>query len=54
MIGGLRPERDRDSHLRHYGGTAAADQAAVGEQHAAAGARRLDRRIHAGSARADH
>jgi hypothetical protein len=43
-----------DRHLRHHGGAAAADQATVGEQHLAAGARRLDRRIHAGSARTDH
>ena len=49
----LRAERDRDRHLRHHGGAAAADQAAVGEQHAAAGARGLDRRIHAGAARSD-
>ena len=47
-------ERDRDRHLRHHGGAAAADQAAVGEQHLRAGARRLDRRIHAGAARSDH
>ena len=49
----LRTERDGDGHLRHHGGAAAADQAAVGEQHAAAGARGLDRRIHAGAARSD-
>ena len=50
----LGAERDRDRHLRHHGGAAAADQAAVGEQHAGARARRLDRRIHAGGAGADH
>ena len=50
----LRAERDRDCHLRHHGGAAAADQAAVGEQHVSAGARGLDRREHAGGAGADH
>ena len=53
VVGRLRAERHRDRHLRHHGGAAAADQAAVGEQDAAAGARGLDRRIHAGAARSD-
>src|ERR1700730_17324798 len=47
-------KRHRHSHLRHHGGAAAADQASVGEQHLRAAARRLDRRIHAGGAGADH
>ena len=50
----LGAERHRDRHLRHHGRAAAADQAAVDQQHAAAGARRLDRGIHAGRAGADH
>ena len=54
MIGRLGAERDGDRHLRHHGGAAAADQAAVGEQHVAAAARRLDRGVHAGGAGADH
>ena len=49
----LRAERDRDRHLRHDGGAAAPDQAAVGEEDAAARAGSLDRRIHAGAARSD-
>ena len=53
MVGRLRAERDRDRHLRHDGGAAAPDQAAVDEKDAAARARRLDRRIHAGAARSD-
>jgi hypothetical protein len=53
MVGRLRPERDRDRHLRHHGRAAASDQAAVGEKHLRARARRLDRRIHAGAARSD-
>jgi hypothetical protein len=53
MIGCLRPERDRDRHLRHHGRAAASDQAAVGEKHLRARARRLDRRIHAGAARSN-
>src|ERR1700756_4981786 len=40
-------------HLRHPRRAAAADQAAVDEQHPAAATRRLDPRIHAGAARAD-
>jgi len=50
----FRAERDGDRHLRHHRGAAAADQAAVGEQHRAARARRLDRRIHACGTGADH
>ena len=53
VVGDFLAERDRDRHLRHDGGAAAPDQAAVGEKDAAAGARRLDRRIHAGAARSD-
>jgi hypothetical protein len=51
MVGGLRAEGNGNRHLRHHRGAAAADQAAVGEQNLAAAARRLDRRIHPGSAR---
>ncbi len=54
MIRRLRTERDRDRHLRHHGGAAAADQAAVRQQYPGTRLRRLDRRIHAGSARSDH
>ena len=54
VIGRLGAERNRDRHLRHHGGAAAPDQAAVGEQHVAAGARGLDRGIQAGGAGADH
>jgi hypothetical protein len=54
VVGRLFAERDRDRHLRHHGGAAAADQAAIGEQHAGTAARRLDRRIHAGGAGANH
>ena len=54
VVGRLGAERDRDRHLRHHGRAAAADQAAVDQQHAAAGARRLDRGVHAGRAGADH
>ena len=46
-------ERARHRHLRHHGGAAAADQAAIGQQHMRAVARRLDRRIHARGAGAD-
>jgi hypothetical protein len=49
----LRTECHGDGHLRHHGGAAAADQAAVGEQDTAASARGFDRRIHAGAARSD-
>ena len=49
----LRTERDRNRHLRHDGGTAAPDQAAVDQEHVATRARRLDRRIHPGRARSD-
>jgi hypothetical protein len=54
VVGRLLAERCRDRHLRHHGGAAASDQAAVGEQDFAAVTRRLDRRIHAGAARSDH
>jgi hypothetical protein len=54
VVGRLRAERDRHRHLRHDGGAAAADQAAIGEEDAATRARGLDRRIHAGGARSDH
>ena len=50
----LGAERHRDRHLRHHGRAAAADQAPVDQQHAAAGAGGLDRGIHAGRAGADH
>ena len=53
VVGRLLAERDRHRHLRHHGGAAAPDQAAVGHEHRGAGARRLDRRIHAGAARSD-
>jgi hypothetical protein len=53
MVGDFFAERHRDRHLRHDGGAAAPDQAAVGEKDAAAGARGLDRRIHAGTPRSD-
>ena len=54
MVGSFGAERDRDGHLGHHRGAAAADQAAVGEQHLTATACRLDRRIHACSAGPDH
>jgi hypothetical protein len=54
VVGRLGAECDCHRHLSHYGRTAAADQAAIGEQHVAPGASRLDRRIHAGSAGTDH
>jgi len=47
-------EGDRHSHLCHYGGAAAANQAALGKQHTGAFACRLDRRVHAGGPGADH
>ena len=53
VIRRLRAERDRDRHLRHDGGAAAADQAAVEQEHVATCARSLDRGIHAGAARSD-
>jgi len=43
-----------DGHLRHHGGSAAADETSVNQQHTGALPRRLDRRIHAGAARSDH
>jgi len=54
MVRRLRPERDGDRHLRHHGGAAAADETAVDQQDARPLPRRLDRRVHAGAARADH
>jgi hypothetical protein len=53
VIRRLLADRSRDRHLRHDGGAAAPDQAALGEEHAATRACRLDRRIHAGAARSD-
>ena len=53
VIRRLRAERDRDRHLRHDGGAAASDQAAVEQEHTATCARGLDRGIHAGAARSD-
>src|SRR5262249_28428382 len=50
VIRRLRPERDRDRHLRHNGGAAAPDQTPFDEEAAAPRARGLDRRIHAGAA----
>ena len=50
----LGAECDCHRHLSHYGRTAAADKAAIGEQHVAPRASRLERRIHAGSAGTDH
>ena len=54
MVGSFGAERDSDGHLGHHRGAAAADQAAVGEQHLTAAACRLDRRIHACGAGPDH
>ncbi len=53
MVRRLGAERHGDRHLRHHGGAAAPDQAAIGQEDARAGARRLDRRMHAGAARSD-
>jgi hypothetical protein len=53
VVGSFRAERRGDRHLRHHRRAAAADETAVDQQHPAAPARRLDRRIHAGPARAD-
>jgi hypothetical protein len=53
VVGHLAPDRGRHRHLRHHGRASASDEAAVGEQHAASGASRLDRRIHPGRSRAD-
>ncbi len=54
VVGRLVAQRHGDRHLRHHGGAAAADQAAVDQEHVAAGARRLDRGVHARRAGADH
>jgi hypothetical protein len=54
MIRDFRAERHCNRHLRHHRRAAAADQAAVKQQHPALGARRLDRRIHPGGAGANH
>ena len=54
VIGALFAQRNGDGHLRHHRGSAAADQAAVDQVHAAAVARRGDGGIHAGAARADY
>src|SRR5258708_11510468 len=54
MIRRLRTERDCDRHLRHHGGAAAADQAAVHQQHPGTRLRGLYRRIHTGGARSDY
>ncbi len=53
VIGRLLAQRDRDGHLRHHGGAAAPDQAAVEQEHRGAAPRRLDGRIHAGAARSN-
>ena len=50
----LGAECDCHRHLSHHGRAAAADQAAISEQHAATRAGGLERRIHAGSAGTDH
>ena len=50
----LRAQSHRNGHLRHHRCAAAADQAAIRQQHAATGARGLDGRIHAGRPGADH
>ena len=54
VIAPLVLEGCRDRHLRHDGRPAASDQAALGEQHRAAAARGLERRVHAGAAGPDH
>jgi len=54
MIGRLLGERCCDRHLSHHGGAAAADQAALGENHGRAGARGFERSVHACGAGADH
>ena len=54
MVGSFRAERDSDGHLGHHCCTAAADQAAVGEQHLTAAACRLNRCIHACGAGPNH
>ena len=53
VVGRLGPERGRNRHLRHHGGAAAADQAALGEHDVYPRARGRDRRIHAGASRPD-
>ena len=54
VVGRFLAERGRHRHLRHHGGAAASDQAAIGEQDVRAAARRFDRGVHAGGAGADH
>ena len=54
MIRHLLAQRDRDRHLRHDRGAAAADQAAIDQQHVGVRLVGRDRRRHAGGARADH
>ena len=49
----LRAQGHRNGHLRHDRRAAAPDQAAIGQQHAATGARGLDGGIHAGGSGAD-
>ena len=53
VVVGLRAQRHRNGHLRHDRCAAAPDQAAIGQQHAATGARGLDGGIHAGGSGAD-
>ena len=54
VVGSLGAERDGDGHLRHHCRSTPADQTAVGKKHLTAAARRLNRRVHAGSAGSDH
>ena len=49
----LGAERHGHRHLRHDRGASSANQAAIGQEHAATGARGLDGCIHAGGPRAD-
>ena len=53
-IGRLFAKGDRHGHLRHDGGAATADEAAVGEDHGGAGACGFKRGIHACAACANH
>ena len=53
VVVGLRAQSHCNGHLRHYRRAAAPDQAAIGQQHAATGARGLDGGIHAGGSGAD-
>src|SRR5262245_6249554 len=54
MVGSLGAESDRDGHLGHHCGATTANEAAVGEKYLTAAACRLDRRIHACRAGANH